>query len=101
MCEGRKGPIRGKRINFLRKMCASPRPVALFVARNSMQIINQSFRVSKISRAEPLGEPVVNWFDDGNRFSATALIAQQAGEARRTSPAPVKGALPRPPVDPF
>jgi hypothetical protein len=41
-----------------------------------MQIINQSFRVSKISRAEPLCEPVVNWFDYGNRFSATTLIAQ-------------------------
>jgi hypothetical protein len=53
-----------------------------------MQIINQSFRVSKISRAEPLCEPVVNWFDDGNRFSATALIAQQAGEARRGSQLP-------------
>ena len=49
-----------------------------------MQIINQSFRVSKIGRAEPLREPVVNWFEDGNRFSATALIAQHAGEARAT-----------------
>src|ERR1700730_2155131 len=66
---------------------------ALFVARNSMQIINQSFRVSKIGRAEPLCEPVVNWFDDGNRFSATALIAQQAGEARRGSKPPRMGGV--------
>src|SRR6267154_92779 len=80
---------------------ASPRPVALFVARNSMQIINQSFRVSKISRAEPLCEPVVNWFHDGNRFSATALIAQQAGEARRGSQLPCEGALPARPVERF
>src|SRR5260370_37797717 len=93
MCEGRKGPIRGKRINFLREMCASPRPVARFVARNSMQIINQSFRVSKISRAEPLCEPAVNWFDDGNRFSATALIAQQAGEGPRRPQLPREGGL--------
>jgi hypothetical protein len=76
------------RIDFLREMCASPRPVALSAARNSPQIINQSFRVSKISRAEPLCEPVVNWFDDRNRFSATALLAQQAGEARRGSQLP-------------
>src|SRR5260370_15226089 len=80
-------------------MCASRRPVALFVARNSMQIINQSFRVSKISRAEPICEPVVNWFDHGNRFSATALIAQQAGEARRGSQLPREGALPARPVE--
>ena len=53
-----------------------------------MQIINQSFRVSKICCAEPLCEPAVNWYDDGNRFSATALIAQQAGEARRGSQLP-------------
>ena len=46
-----------------------------------MQIINQSFRVRKISRAKPLYETVVNWFDDGNRFSAMALLAQRAGEA--------------------
>ena len=67
---------------------ASKRPVALLVARNSMQSINQSFRVSKIGRTEPLCEPAVDWFDNGNRFSATALIAQQAGEARRGSQLP-------------
>jgi hypothetical protein len=53
-----------------------------------MQIINQSFRASKIGRAEPLCEAAVNWVDDGNRFSATALIAQHAGEARRGSQLP-------------
>jgi hypothetical protein len=70
------------------EMCASPRPVALFGARTSMQIINQSFRVNKIGRVETLCKPVVNRFDDGNRFSAAALIAQQAGEARRGSQLP-------------
>jgi hypothetical protein len=53
-----------------------------------MQIINQSFRVSNISRAEPLCEPAVNWFDNGNRFSATALITQQVGETRGGSQLP-------------
>jgi hypothetical protein len=53
-----------------------------------MQIINQSFRVNKIGRVETLCEPAINWVDDGNRFSATTLIAQQASEARRGSQLP-------------
>jgi hypothetical protein len=69
-------------------MCLSPRPVALFIAGTSMQIVNQSFRVNKIGRVKTLCEPAVNWVDDGNRFSATALIAQQASKARRGSQLP-------------
>jgi hypothetical protein len=91
--------IRGKsRINFLREMGTSPRPVVLFVATNSVQIINQSFRASKVSRDEPLCELVVNWFDDGIRFSATVLIVQQcfSTESARTTRGPCDWWLFRP-----
>ena len=71
------------RRNGPNEMAGSP-PVAACgsITIGSAQLAQKLFRRDKIGSSETLGEAIVDWLKAGGGVSGTALIVQQAGEAR-------------------
>jgi hypothetical protein len=69
--------------------------------RRLSQFVEQRLGLFEIGGIEPLGKPAVDWGEQRHRLFAPALLAAQAGEARRAEQFPGLRVLPSRHADAF